>query len=125
MQSADTTAEVKIFKGGKIGVQGHHFRQVAQVSSGFERLLGHIETGYTRLARCRREVTRDDAHCGGLTRTVRAEETENLATFDVKRNVAHGGGWPVVFGQVLHFYHVEITSLSGWDLGSIFSPAVN
>src|SRR5207302_10170943 len=67
------------------------------------------------------EVPGQDAHGGGLSRPVGAEEADDLALGDGERHVADGRVIAVIFGQVLDVDHARPPAAGdrGWD-----SPAV-
>src|SRR5271163_5042508 len=95
---AHARAEFEQRVDAEVGIQHHIFRQVTDAPAGLERMLRDVEAADHRASRGRREKSREDSHDRRLARAVGAQQPDDLALFDLERNVVYGQRSAEIFG---------------------------
>ena len=80
------------------GVKRRCFGEVADALLDLLRVLQHVEAGDGGFAGRGREEAREDAHRGGLTGAVGAEEADDLSFFHLEGDVVYGDSTGVSLG---------------------------
>src|SRR5580704_1231576 len=95
---AHARAEFEQRVDAEVGIQDHIFRQVADAPARLERMLGDVEPADHGATRGGREKSREDSHDRRLARAVGAQQSDDLALFDLERNVVYGKRGAEIFG---------------------------
>src|SRR5262249_39790806 len=90
------------------GIEHHALWQVTDQPANADRLALDVETADPCSPRGRREEPRGDAHDRRLAGAIRAEEPDDLAPLDVKRDVVHRDGGAELLSQPFDSDHVSL-----------------
>ena len=89
-EAVDAAVEADVLADGQVVVEREPLAHVADAALDLLGLRRHVEPGGARLAGGGREEPRQHLHRRRLTRAVRAEEAEHLASGDLERDGVDG-----------------------------------